>query len=158
MNVRDVMTTPAITVGPDASCKEIVRAFIAHDISGLPVVDGDGRLIGMVSETDLVAEAAAGVERHQRSEARRHTHSMVAAMPGNASPAPDDARSSLQVWKTAGEMMTRNPPSATLDEGIDIAACRMLHARCDHLPVVRNGIVVGIVSRKDIIRAFDDNG
>ncbi|HET6773130.1 MAG TPA: CBS domain-containing protein [Acidimicrobiales bacterium] len=65
MHVRDVMTDDVVTIGPDASYAEIVDRLLAHDISGLPVIDADGVLLGIVTEADLVSREAYGPERRR---------------------------------------------------------------------------------------------
>jgi CBS domain-containing protein len=59
------MTTGVVTVGPDATYGEIVDRLLAHDISGLPVMDDSGRLVGVVTEADLVSREAYGTERRR---------------------------------------------------------------------------------------------
>lgn len=63
MRVADVMTTDVVTVGPDATYGEIVDRLLAHEISGVPVVDDSGRLLGIVTEADLVSREAYGPAR-----------------------------------------------------------------------------------------------
>src|ERR1700737_5289301 len=62
MKVKDVMTVDPITVGPDLPFKEVVDRLIEHAIGGLPVVDAEGGLIGIVTETDLLTKEACGAE------------------------------------------------------------------------------------------------
>jgi CBS domain-containing protein len=65
MEVRDIMTTAVVTVGPDAPFAEIVDRLLAHDISGVPVTEADGTLLGIVTEADLVSREAYGPERRR---------------------------------------------------------------------------------------------
>jgi CBS domain-containing protein len=65
VKVRDIMTAPAITVGPDAPFVQIVDALLVNDISGVPVTDDDGRLLGVVSEADVVTKEAYGHRRRR---------------------------------------------------------------------------------------------
>jgi CBS domain-containing protein len=67
VKIGDVMTTEVVTVGPKATFGEMVDALLEHDISGLPVVDARGMLVGIVTEADLIAkEAYAGEGPHRR--------------------------------------------------------------------------------------------
>jgi len=117
MKVRDVMTAPAITVAPEASYGEVVHCLLANNISGAPVVDAAGHLVGVVSETDLVL-------RHADPTA------------------------------TVRQLMSANPVTASLDEELAVVTRRMLAASVTRLPVVRDGAVVGIVTRHDLLLAL----
>ena len=65
MQARDVMTAPVVTVRPDTRVEEIAQLLLARRISGVPVVDADGRLVGMVTEGDLMRRPEIGTERHR---------------------------------------------------------------------------------------------
>ena len=65
MRVRDVMSAPVVTVGPDATFHEVVGRLLDNDISGVPVVDPTGRLLGIVTEADLVSNEAYGYRRRR---------------------------------------------------------------------------------------------
>ena len=87
MQVRDVMTTRVITVGPDTEVAEIARCLLENRISAVPVVETDGRLVGVVSEGDLMRRSESGTEPH-----------FLVAIPASASRTscnrlPQDARS-----------------------------------------------------------------
>ena len=65
MRADDIMTSPVISVGPDATIAEAVALMLKSHISGLPVVDADRRLVGMLSEGDLLRRAELGTERRR---------------------------------------------------------------------------------------------
>ena len=65
MLVRDVMVTPVITVEPSATVQEVAKLFLEKQISAVPVLDGRGKLVGIVSEGDLLHRVEAGTERHR---------------------------------------------------------------------------------------------
>jgi CBS-domain-containing membrane protein len=71
VHVRDVMTTDVVTVGLEATYSEMVDLLLPHDISGLPVVDADGIMLGLVTEADLVSREAYGPERRRPLGRRR---------------------------------------------------------------------------------------
>ncbi len=125
--VRDIMTTGVVAVGADTSYREMVAMFRRHRVSGFPVVDGDGKVTGVVSETDLLALAAG----HPR---RRHRTAGDAA---------------------ARDLMTRPAVTVSPDELVKTAA-RLMHSRkLQRLPVVDgNGHLAGIVSRSDVLSVF----
>lgn len=139
--VREVMTTDVVTVPDSASFKEIVRLLHEHRISALPVVDADGRIVGIVSEADLLLKE----EYEPRPEGKG---GLIAF-----------GRKRLERRKAAGlvarQLMTEPvvtvSPEATVRE-----AARLMHARrVKRLPVVDGeGRVVGIVSRADLLKVF----
>lgn len=140
IRVADVMTTDVVTVGPDATYGEIVDRLLAHDISGLPVIDHSGRLVGVVTEADLVSREAYGPER------RRPLGLLF-----------DYLRDRDPAWvrkasgATARELMTRVVITAAPDDDLATAARRMLEGGHKRLPVVAAGRLVGIVSRRDLL-------
>ena len=144
MKVRDVMTTPAVTAGPDTPFPELVDTLLAHAVSGLPVVDADGRLAGIVTEADLVSKEAYG---HRR---RRALGVLADLLRGRQ---PDWVAKGA--GRTARDVMTAAVSVATADEELAVAARRMLEGGHKRLPVVDgDGRVVGIVSRHDVLRPF----
>jgi CBS domain-containing protein len=137
MQARDVMTSPAVTVSPYATIKEAARLLIEHRVSGLPVVDTDGALIGLVSEADLL-----------RLEA---TPAVVGA---SALPQRYERPPSI-----VAHVMTPGPISVSEDADIGSIADLLLRRNYRRVPVVRDRRVVGVVSRRDIVRllASDDD-
>ena len=143
MTVRDVMTTAVVSVRPSTPLKEVARLLIDFRVSGLPVVDDDGRVVGVVSEADFLV-------KEQGPTAVPHRH--LARLLG------ESAESRAQLAKlsatTAGECMTA--PPITVRPGCSTSeAARMMTARgVNRLPVVDEGRLVGIVTRADLVRAF----
>jgi CBS domain-containing protein len=125
--VKDVMTTGVVTVRPDTPCREIAAMFREHRVSGFPVTAGDGTVIGVVSESDLLALAAG-----------RHHHGHRAD--GQA---------------TAGDLMTHPAVTVSPDDLVQTAARVMQSRRLQRLPVTgRDGRLEGIVSRSDVLSVF----
>jgi CBS domain-containing protein len=142
--VRDLMTTEVFTVRPDAAFKDVVEALLEHDVSGLPVVDEQGRLMGIVTEADLMSKEAYGGRR------RRPVKLLVDLLTGD-SRWVDKAKA-----LTAETMMTRRPLAIGPGDDVTFAARRMLEHRVKRLPVVdEDNQLVGIVSRHDLLRIFD---
>lgn len=142
MKVRDVMSSPAITVSPETPFTGIVATLLDHDISGVPVVDDQGRLVGVVSEANLLDRQVHGYRRPALSVLSDHLH----------------GRDTIWIRKlgglTAGELMTRDPDAVGPDEDLATAAQRMLDGAHKRLAVVADGAVVGVVSRHDLLRPF----
>lgn len=138
--VRDVMTSPAVTVAPETPFTAIAATLIEHDISGVPVVDPQQGLVGVVSETDLVDRQVHGYRRRARSVLADHLRGR------------DTERVRKAGGLTAGELMTRAPVTVRPGDGLKGAARRMLEQGCKRLVVVEDGAVVGVVSRHDVLR------
>lgn len=143
MKVRDVMSAPAIIISPDAVFPDIVDTLLTHDISGLPVVDEAGHLVGMVTEADLVSKEAYG---HRR---RRALGLVADYLRGR-----DLQWVRKSVGRTARDLMTASPAAVSPDEDLAVAARHMLENHHKRLPVVEAGRVVGLVSRHDLLRPF----
>jgi CBS domain-containing protein len=138
MRARDIMTAPVITVRPDTPIKEAAATLAEHGFTALPVTDAEDRLIGIVTEADLVRNR---VPRDPRALCH----------PG------EELRT---VATTAvGEVMTT--PAIAMGPGTDVAvlAKALLDAGYRSMPIVDGSLVVGIVTRRDIVRviARDDH-
>jgi CBS domain-containing protein len=140
MEVRDIMTTAVVTVGPDAPFAEIVDRLLAHDISGVPVTEADGTLLGIVTEADLVSREAYGPER-------RRALGLVLDYLRDRDPSWVRKASGT----TARELMTHTVTTAAPDEDLRATARHMLESGHKRLPVVADGRLVGIVSRRDLL-------
>ncbi len=134
--VSDVMTHTAIAVGRQTAYKEIVEVMDQWKVSALPVVEGDGRVVGVVSEADLLPKEEYHLDTPALGEGAR---------PG--------------LWKagavTAGELMSS--PAVTVHPGATIAEAARIMARrrVKRLPVVdRVGVLEGVVSRSDLLKVF----
>lgn len=138
--VEDVMTTQVVVVGADASFKRIVRLLEAHRISAMPVVDGQGLVIGVVSEADLLAK-----QRYP------HLHDTL----GPAETLRHRAELNKARATTAAGLMSR--PPITVEPGTTVAEAARLAAKAGvkRLPVVDDaGRPVGIVTRSDLLEVF----
>lgn len=143
MIVRDVMSRAVVSVRPDAPLREVARLLVEHRISGLPVVDDQGTLLGVVSEADFLL-------KEQGAEAVRHRP--LARLFG------ESRESRAQLAKlgalTAGEAMTSPALTIPSSRRIVEAAALMSARQVNRLPVVDDGRIVGIVTRADLIRAY----
>jgi CBS domain-containing protein len=143
MQARDIMTTGALTVTPQRSIADAARLMLEHHISGLPVVDQDGTLVGIVTEWDLLCRPEIGTApRHQKWIQLWLTTDELAA---------EYVQSR---GRTVGEVMTRQVVSITPDTPLDKIVAMMIRDGVKRLPVVHDGKVIGIVSRADLLRGL----
>jgi len=135
--VRDVMTTRVLAVRQDASFKQMISKMRQAHISGFPVIDDAGRVIGVVSEADLLSkEADQAAAAAPRGTARRLEHEKAAGV-------------------TAGDLMTSPPVTIGPDEPVTAAARLMADRRIRRLPVISDsGHLIGVVSRADVLSVF----
>jgi CBS-domain-containing membrane protein len=138
--VQDVMTTVVVAASPDMSYKQLVQLLAEHQVSAVPVVDGRGRVLGVVSEADLLLK-------------REHPHGLSEAL------WPQSRRRRVERSKARGtvaaDLMTS--PAITISQQASVVeAARLLHAEgVKRLPVEDAlGRLVGIVSRSDLLAAF----
>jgi CBS domain-containing protein len=146
MKARDVMTAAVVSVGPDTPTRQIATLLRDHGISAVPVVDAAGAPIGMVSEGDLIGRDEAD------REARRDWWLTLLAEGGTLN--PDFVASLGAPERTARDIMAA--PVITIGEDTEICdIARSLTAyRIKRVPVLRDGRIVGIVSRADLVRAL----
>jgi len=144
MKAKDIMTTPVVTIAPDTNVREIAARLLERRISAVPVVE-DGRLVGLVSEGDLLHRHEIGTDRDRPAGSW-----WLRLIRGDTSPA--DYVKSHAVH--ARDIMTRD--LVTVDEGTPIAEiATLLEARrIKRVPVLRGERLVGIVSRANLIQAL----
>lgn len=133
MLVHEVMTAPAITVTPRTSVQEALRLLDGYDITALPVVDGRGDVVGVVSEADLVREAVL-------PDGRAH---MVPVHLSEQSPG-----------RCVADVMTSCPLTISSRSDLADAVELMTSTAVKSLPVVDMGRLVGVVSRRDVVRVL----
>jgi CBS domain-containing protein len=141
MTIEEIMTRDVITVSPTTPIHQAARLMVEHGVSGLPVVGDDGRLVGIISEGDLILRQT---RREERPWWRRFFES-------GEQLARDYQKA---VGTTVGEVMTCSVVSISPVWGIETAAAIMQSRRIRRLPVVHDGLLVGIVSRADLIKAL----
>lgn len=143
--IGSVMTTDVVRAEYGTPFKEVVRLPADHRISGLPVVDDDGKVIGVISETDLMLRQADTPDPWRPKRRFRFTGPTRGTR----------RRASKAKARTAGRLMTRPPVTAHTDDTIVEAARTMARRRVDRLPVVDGEErLVGIVTRSDLLHVF----
>ncbi len=143
MKAHDVMTWGTITVEPEASVTRAVRLMLQNKISGLPVVDADGQLVGMVTEGDFLRRGELGTKR-QRPR-------WLEFLLGPGRLAAEYVQSSGQ---KVSEIMSPEPKTITPETPLEEVVGLMERHRIKRLPVVQDGKLVGIVSRANLLHAL----
>jgi CBS domain-containing protein len=143
VQVSDIMTRELVSVTPDESIDSAIDLMLDHLISGLPVIDKTGRLVGILTEGDLLRRHEIGTQRERsnwrdaflgtRGAARKYVHSHGVRVK---------------------DVMTPDPAVVAEDTSLDEVARLMETRSIKRLPVTRQGTVVGIVSRANLIRAL----
>ena len=146
MKARDIMTSNVISVGAETRTQDVARLMLANHISAVPVIDKAGAPIGMVSEGDLLGR------NETEREARKDW--WLALLAEGEPLSPEFLSSVRRPERTARDVMAR--PVITVDEDTDVGEiARLLQVhRIKRVPVVRDGQVVGIVSRENLLRAL----
>lgn len=143
MDVRQVMTSPTITISPGASVRQAIATMLDNRVSGLPVVDETGRLAGIVSEGDLLRRAEIGTEQ-QRPK-------WLEFLLGPGRSAADYVQSHS---RRVADVMTSEPVFVDEHASLETSVALMEKHGVKRVPVLRAGVVVGIVTRADLLRAF----
>lgn len=143
MFARDMMVAPVITVGVNATVRDVAKILVDRRISAVPVVDGTGKVVGIVTESDLMHRAEAGTER-------RYSW-WLEAFQGDQAVAADYVKSHAV---KVSDIMTRKvitaAPEAPLYEVAELLEAHQIK----RVPIVsKNGDLVGIVSRANLIQA-----
>jgi CBS domain-containing protein len=154
MKVSDIMTHPVITVTPETTVAEAAELMLGHRVSGLPVVDAAGELVGIVTEGDLLRRAETGTERRRA----RWLEFLIA--PGRLASEYAHANGRL-----VGEVMTDTVLSVAPDDPVADIIELMERRRIKRVPVIAQGTdqgadrgrLVGIVSRANLVRALVRN-
>ncbi|MDJ0934673.1 MAG: CBS domain-containing protein [Kiloniellales bacterium] len=143
MQAKDVMTTNVVTVQIGTGVPEIARLLLKHRISAVPVVDSDQRILGIVSEGDLMRRTETDTER-------RHSWWLEAMLSTE-----DRAREYIKVHgRKAGDVMTRDLISVTEETPLYEIAGLLEKHHVKRVPVTRDGRLIGIVSRANLLHGF----
>jgi CBS domain-containing protein len=133
MLVREIMTSPACSVSEGASLEAALNLMATCRVTALPVVDGAGRVVGIISEADLLK---ADLEPDPRAHAR------------------PSRQASESLLATVGQVMTPHPHTVREDSDVAELARTFASTHWKSVPVVRGDVLLGVVSRSDVIRAM----
>jgi CBS domain-containing protein len=143
MNASDVMVRDVVTVGPDATVQDVTRLLLKHRISALPVVDTSGKLLGIVSEGDLLHRTEADTQR-------RHSW-WLTVFSSRESLAEEFVKSHS---RRVSDIMTRKVVTAPPETSLRDIAALLEKNGIKRVPIVKDGKIAGIVSRANLIQAM----
>lgn len=147
MKVSDVLSRRVVSIEPQASVLEAVRLMLQNHISGLPVIDAKGRLVGMLTEGDLLRRAETGTQRQRKR--------WVEFLLGPGRMAEDYIHTHA---RRVEEVMTADPVTVGENAPLDEVVRLMEERAIKRLPVTHGGKVVGIVARADLLHALASVG
>lgn len=133
MLVHELMSKPAITIAPEASLKEAMEVMDEHVITSMPVIDAEGRLVGVISEANLIADVVLPDERK---------HMIPVQMEGELRP------------RRVADVMATQLLTVDAEDDVTEAVGLMSTSMVKSLPVLSSGAVVGMLSRRDIIHVL----
>jgi len=151
MRAMDVMTTNVVTVGPETPVQEVAKILSERSISGVPVVDAANRLVGIVSEGDLLHRVETGTERRPDRRTGRRRSWWLDTIGADEELARDYVKSH---GRTARDVMTSEVTFVSDTTELGEIANILESKRIKRVPVVRDGRLVGIVSRANLVRAL----
>jgi CBS domain-containing protein len=143
MKVRELMNAPAVTVSRSTLVGQIARRLVENGMSGIPVTDDSGKLIGIVTESDLVV-------KHANVHGPTYFGILGGVIPFESRRQDEEIRRALGV--TGGDVMTSKVFSIDPDADVDDAATIMVDEGAGTVVVVERGRVVGTISQADIVR------
>jgi len=138
MLAKDIMTKNVITVREDTPIEEVIRLLLKNNISGVPVVNKEDSLVGIISEADLIYKEKSLLP--------------ISGYQENQKKFINACRKSLA--KTASEIMTKDVVTVTEETTVEEIATLMLEKWIKRVPVVKDKKIVGIISRPDIIKTL----
>ena len=145
LKAKDIMTLDVITAKPETTVEELARLLIEHKISGVPVVDDDNQLVGVVTENDLI-----------KKNARLHIPTIIRLFDAyfllNSGKVEDEIKK--MVAGTVDEICNKDIVSLTEETTLEEIATIMSEKNIHLLPVLRDGMVVGIVGKADIVKSM----
>jgi CBS domain-containing protein len=145
--VRQMMTTDVVTFSPETTVESAARVLSERRLGGAPVVDASGRVLGLLEDDDLIVQ-----------DARLHLPTVITVLgayielPSAQRHFEADLRKA--VGATVADVMDRRAPLCSEDDTLEQVATLMHDRNVSRLPVVRDGKLVGIISRGDIVRAL----
>ncbi len=154
MLVKNIMTKKVVTLKPDEILRDAAFKLSEHDISGAPVVDNKGKVVGIVSETDIIRT----IEMHNKELKMVHLSPSLSMVGLSFKTTPSDKKTE-EIFEDIGdikisEMMKTNVKTVAPNDKVKAVIDIVASGKINRVPVVKNGKLVGIVTRGDIIKGI----
>jgi len=143
--VEQAMTPDPVTVSPDTSVTDVAKLMVEKNIGGLPVVDGSGDLVGIVTESDLIVQ-----DTDVRFPSFVSFLSGYVFVPGSLHRFDEKFRKAVAA--TAGEVMTERVVTVDATDSVEHAATLMSHKKLKRFPVLKDGKLVGVLTMADVVK------
>ncbi len=150
LTAKDIMTRQVITVNPDLSVKDLASLLLTHKIGGAPVVDADQKLLGVVTESDLIDQSK-----------NVHIPTVISILDSVLfleSPQKMDQEIKKMTGRTVRDICASELVTVTEDTPLSDIATIMSEKKIHTLPVVSAGALVGVIGKTDLIRAISQGG
>ncbi len=144
LNVKDIMTQNPVTVSPDTEITQAAKLLLENRINGLPVVDDSGQLMGIICQSDLIAQ--------QKKIPLPSFFTFLDGFIFTKSMKQIEKEAQKIAATTVYQAMTKNPVTVKPDTGIETVAELMVDKNFHTLPVIDQGRLVGIVGKEDVLR------
>ena len=144
MLASDIMTTSTITVSPDTLVSDAAQMMLNHNVSCLPVVDGEESVIGILTHTDF------GLNHKLIGSSGK----IFTVLGTYATPDNFEKITEALLARKVGEVMSKNPITIEDEMSISNVISSMINNKVNRLPVLRNGKLVGIISRHDLLKVL----
>jgi CBS domain-containing protein len=152
MEIKEIMTKNVLTLNPDDTLAEAVKFFSKNKIGGAPVVDNDNKLMGIVTESDIIKVLKTKTTRLEMVFPSSHSLGLTFQESIVYKEIQDAFEDIGQM--TIGEIMTKKVISSTPNQPLEEIAPSLLKDHVKRIPIVDEGQVVGIVTRRDIIKGL----
>lgn len=146
LRARDIMTREVLTVSPETRIGDATRLLLERRINGVPVVDDSGRLVGILCQSDLIAQ--------QKQLPMPSLFTLLDAMIPLRSLKQLEQQVEKIVASTVAQAMTRAPVTVTPDTPVEQLAALMVDRKFHTLPVVAEGRLVGVIGKEDVLKTL----
>ena len=145
LKAKDIMTKSIMSVSPSTTIEELARLLIEHSISGVPVVDDEGRIQGIITQNDLISK-----------NSRLHIPTIVRLFDAYITLGTSKLENDIKKMTaaTVGDICTKEVITIDEDASVEQIATVMTEKKIHLLPVVTEGKLIGIIGKKDIIKAI----
>lgn len=149
MKAKDIMTKEVITVGADEKVENVVKLLMEYNITGLPVVDESKHIIGIITEGDLI---------YRSNELKMPRYlSILDSYIFFENPNNLEKQIKKMIGYVVRDVMTEKVITGDIEDTVEKLANLMTNHKVNRIPIVENGVLVGIVSRRDIIKSYGMN-